>query len=65
MGRVRLGVGIGLNLYFWTVMLIQYQQNILIQEHFLLKHQNNLFDLWISLSHFVSCYSQTTETQNI
>ncbi len=36
MGRVRLGIGIGLDLYFWTIMLIQDQQKMLIWEHVLL-----------------------------
>ncbi len=30
---IGLGVGIGLSLYFWTVILIQDQQKMLIQEH--------------------------------
>ncbi len=32
-----LGVGIGLSLYFWTVMLIQDQKKMLIQEHVLFR----------------------------
>ncbi len=34
--KLWVGVGTGLSLYFWTVMLIQDQQNMLIQEHVLL-----------------------------
>ncbi len=46
MGRVRLGVGIGLSLYFWTVLLIQDQQNILIQEHVYLKNHSHPHRTW-------------------
>ncbi len=52
-----LWLGIGLSLYFCTVMLIQDKQNMLMQEHLLLgKITTTVFDHFLRLLSYIAVY---------